>query len=99
MISAEDARRMLLAIVDGYLTGSVNGRTLVKSVDDLVGNDVVADFPPRLRELTDALQCDLALYVSEAQTRLDSDAYFGDEALSEKVKTFRERIALGDGES
>lgn len=88
---------MLLVLVDGYLTGSISGRTLVKAVDDLVGDDVVADFPPRLRKLTDAFQSELALYVADAQTQLESDAYFGDEELSEKARKFRALVALDDG--
>lgn len=92
MISMEEAKRLLLEPISNYLAGNLSGAGLVKVVDDLIGEDVISDFPQELVDAVDALQDDLALYVRDEATRNESPVYFGEAELREKMATFMRRL-------
>jgi len=94
MMSMDAAKHLLLGLVEGYLAGSMSGLAFVRAVDDLVGDDVAAEFPPPLRAAVEDLQDELALYVRDDATRRDSSAYFGNDELVRKVSSFRSIVTM-----
>lgn len=93
-MSMDSAKRMVLDLVERYLVGSMSSLAFVKAIDDLVGDDVAAEFPSELRAAIEDLQDELALYVRGDATRRESTSYFGDDELVKKVSAFRQTVAM-----
>ena len=86
---------MLLDLVDSYLTLKVSGVELVKIVDDMVGDDVIAGYASEVQEAVYRFQDELSCYVRDDYTRLEAPGiYFRDKELRVRARSFRSELLL-----
>lgn len=79
----------VVAPVRQYLRGELPPLTLVRIIDDLVSDDLLADLHPAAAALVDDLQVALALYVpDEVSRREEPGALLGPVELLERVRQF-----------
>jgi hypothetical protein len=88
MLTLDDVARML----ERYDTGDVATRDLVRWLDDAIGDDLLRELSPGVREALLALQNVAALYVPGAD---EAGTYYASEsAVRSAVDETRARIAL-----
>jgi hypothetical protein len=88
MTSLEDISR---AIRD-YLSGQLDGDTIVTLIDDAVSSDAVYQFSNPAQEIILEYQNILALFVSDDTKRLDSSLYYGPNQLRENLSDLYNKL-------
>jgi hypothetical protein len=93
-MTIEEIIHKIQSILDAYIAGSIRGKQCVKYMDALIADELPDDLPDTLLNLLNEFQDDLSLYVEDQQQRSEHSAYYGPEVLLQKVKAFKDKLAI-----